>query len=242
MSPRPLLLATAAALLVAFSASGRPAAAMPRAAVLAPPPPPVKGPRPAPTAQPARAPATPAPPYLQPTAEGTVATWALPFGPGQGYDLSFTRPTWFAEGGLWWGNLGIAGGATAFNTTYAPFRTTPFFEATTWMVDALIQYRVGQSGTHLFAGYRGIGQADLNFATAGFAVRRAIADDWLFVSARGQGGHSLASSYVLDGRVAVEAYLEPLSLHLGFRHMTLQAGANPVFHVNGPTAGLGLAF
>jgi hypothetical protein len=177
-----------------------------------------------------------------PTSEGTISTWVLPGASGQGYDLSFTRPTWSAEGALWWGDWGVGGAATAFGTTYASFQTTPYFEANTWMVDALIKRRFADGRGQAFAGYRGIGLADVNFATVGGTWEQPVCSDWLFASAQAQAGHSFSGSYVLDGRVGLQVFLDPLTLDLGFRHMALQAGARPLLQVNGPVAGIGLRF
>lgn len=177
-----------------------------------------------------------------PTSEGTLSTWVLPGATGQGYDTSFTRPTWSAEGALWWGDWGVGGATTAFGTTYASFQATPYFEANTWMVDALIKRRFADGRGQAFAGYRGIGLADVNFATVGAAWKQPVSSDWLFALAQAQAGHSFSGSYVLDGRVGLQAFLDPLTLDLGFRHMALQAGARPLLHVNGPVAGIGLRF
>jgi hypothetical protein len=211
-------------------------------ATSAPKPPPAPQPSPMGQSVPASAPSpTPGPP-VAPTAEGTLSTWALPGATGQGYDLSFTRPTWSAEGALWWGDWGVGGAATAFGTTYASFQTPPYFEANTLMVDALIKRRFAGGQGQAFAGYRGIGLADVNFATLGAAWTQPLAADWLFGLAQAQAGHSFSGSYVLDGRFGLRAFLDPLTLDLGFRHMALQAGARPLLHVNGPVGGIGLRF
>lgn len=200
-----------------------------------PVPQPAASPSPAPVPETADAPAAP-------TAEGTLSTWALPGATGQGYDMSFTRPTWLAEGALWWGDWGIGGAATAFGTTYASFQAAPYFEANTFMVDALIKRRFADGRGQAFAGYRGIGLADVNFATLGAAWKQPLSADWLFALAQAQAGHSFSGSYVLDGRFGLQVFLDPLILDLGFRHMALQAGARPLLQVNGPVAGIGLRF
>ena len=256
MSAHPLVATTLAALLgaVAIAPAGE-AALMPRAPYGTQPrpttTPKAQAPAPKPTAKPA---ATPRPtPTPQPSpspaaapaaasAEGSVFTWALPGAAGQGYDLSFASPTWGAEGTLWWDDWGVGGAATVFNTTYASFQQAPYFQANTWMVDALIRRRFAAGRYQAFAGYRGVGMADLNFATVGGAWQQPLASDWLFVKARAQVGHSFSGSYVLDGRAGLHVFLDPLTLDLGFRHLTLQAGPLPLFHVNGPTAGIGLRF
>lgn len=202
------------------------------------PSPPAPQPQPVPSVQPAAVPDA----LGAPTSEGTLSTWALPGASGQGYDLSFTRPTWSAEGALWWGDWGVGGAATAFGTTYASFQATPYFEANTWMVDALIKRRFADGLGQAFAGYRGIGVADVNFATVGGAWKQPVSSDWLFALAQAQAGHSFSGSYVLDGRVGLQAFLDPLTLDLGFRHMALQAGARPLLQINGPVAGIGLRF
>jgi hypothetical protein len=174
-------------------------------------------------------------------AEGAIGTWVLPTGNG-GYDFGFSKPTFFAEGALWWGNLGIGADATIFNTVYSNFRTTPYFQANTFMTDALIKYRFDQGRYQVFGGYRGLGMADVNFATAGFGFERPLVSDWLLVDGRAQYGNSFSGSYVVDGQLGLSAFLDPLTVRLGFRHMALQAGGDPLFQINGPTAGIGLRF
>jgi hypothetical protein len=212
------------------------------AAKATPAPQPTPTPRPVASPSPAPVPDAAGAPPMAASAEGTLSTWALPGATGQGYDLSFTRPTWSAEGALWWGDWGLGGAATAFGTTYASFQTTPYFEANTWMVDALIKRRFSDGRGQAFAGYRGIGLADVNFAILGATWKHPLTSDWLFALAHAQAGHSFSGSYVLDGRVALQVFLDPLILDLGFRHLALQAGARPLLQVNGPVAGIGLRF
>jgi hypothetical protein len=233
--PRPVSVAKAPA---RPSASPKPKASPAPQATPKPPAPTAAQPPAVPSVQPATASA----PAGGPAAEGALSTWVLPGASGQGYDFSFTRPTWSAEGALWWGDWGVGAAATAFGTTYASFQATPYFEANTWMVDALIKRRFADGRGQAFAGYRGIGLADLNFATVGAAWKQPVSSDWLFALAQAQAGHSFSGSYVLDGRVGLQAFLDPLTLDLGFRHLALQAGARPLLQVNGPVAGIGLRF
>lgn len=219
--------------------TAKPSAAPKQALKQSPSPAPVPTPSVAPSAAPT--PAVTATEPGVPSAEGTLGTWILPTGTG-GYDFTFSKPTAYADGSLWWGNLGVGAGVTVFNTVYASFRTTPYFQANTFMTDALIKYRFDQGRYQLFGGYRGLGMADVNFATVGFGLERPLVGDWLSLDGRAQYGNSFSGSYVVDGQLGLDAFLDPLVIRLGFRHMALQAGSNPLFQVNGPTAGIGLRF
>jgi peptidoglycan hydrolase-like protein with peptidoglycan-binding domain len=182
-------------------------------------------------------------PTNQPTVELGGGTWFVPGAAGgTAYDFSFARPTWTGDATLWLGDVGIGGDLTVFNTTYAAFRTTPYFAANTMMYDGLLKYRFDRGFYQVFAGYRGIGQADVNFGTLGLGLERPLVGEWLWLQAKGQGGHNFATSYFLDGQAGLELRLAPVALDLGFRHLLLQAGADPQFNLNGPTAGLKIRF
>jgi hypothetical protein len=182
-------------------------------------------------------------PTNTPMFELSGGTWFLP-GPagGTSYDFSFARPTWTGDATLWLGNVGIGGGVTAFNTTYATFRSTPYFQANTYLYDGLLKYRFDRGFYQVFAGYRGLGMGDLNFGTLGFGIDRPLLGDWLWLEAKAQGGHNFSTSYFLDGQAGLELRFSPVSLDLGFRHLLLQAGTDPQFNTNGPTAAIKLRF
>lgn len=179
----------------------------------------------------------------RPTFELSAGTWFLP-GPagGAAYDFSFQRPTWAGDATVWLGDVGIGGGATVFNTTYATFRTAPYFAANTMMYDGQLKYRFDRGYYHVFAGYRGLGQGDLNFGTLGLGLQRPLLGEWLWLAAKATGGHNFGNSYFADGQAGLELRFNPLSLELGFRHLMLQAASDPQFNTNGPTAGIKLRF
>jgi hypothetical protein len=182
-------------------------------------------------------------PTNRPTLELGGGTWFVPGNAGgTAYDFSFARPTWTGDATLWLGDWGLGGNLTSFNTTYATFRTAPYFAANTLMYDALVKYRFDQGFYNVFAGYRGLGQGDLNFGTLGLAMDRPLAGEWLWLQAKAQGGHNFSTSYVLDGQAGLELRFNPVALNVGFRHLLLQAGTDPQFNLNGPTAGVKIRF
>lgn len=217
-----------------------------------PSPSPTPRPTPRPTMEPVIAP-TPAPteaplsdeaPVNEPTLEVSVGTWMLPGNAGSlNYDFGFQNPTWTADATLWWQNWGVGGNVTMFNTTYAVFQAAPYFQANTYMYDALVKYRFDRGYYHVFGGYRGIGMANVNFGTVGLGLERPLAGDWLWLKAKGQGGYSPSAAWFLDGDAGLSLRFDPLSVNLGFRHLALQAvSTDPVFHLNGPTANVQVRF
>lgn len=161
-------------------------------------------------------------------------------GAGGGYD--FARPTLAADVSTWFGPWGLTTGVTVFNRTYANFRPTPFFEAGTPMIDVLLRRRVDVGAFQLLAGYRGLGRADVNFASVGFSMWRPLPVSWARLELRGLAGHNVkfgtpSRSYV-DGQALVTAYWRNAGVSLGFRHLSMMSGSEPTFHVNGPLAQL----
>jgi hypothetical protein len=111
------------------------------------------------------------------------------------------------------------------------------------MYDALLKYRFDRGYYNVFGGYHGIGQGDVNFGTLGLAMERPIAGDWLWLDAKAQGGYGLNNAYFVDGSGGLQLRFNPVALKLGFRHYTMNTGADPdLFHVNGPTASLNVKF
>lgn len=222
--------------------------------IYTPAPTPEATPSPAPTPRPTMEPAfepTPTPmpfveeaPVNEPTLEVSVGTWMVPGNAGSlNYDFTFQRPTWTADATLWWQNWGVGGNVTMFNTTYADFQATPYFQPNTYMYDALVKYRFDRGYYHVFGGYRGIGQGNVNFGTAGLGLERPLAGDWLWLRAKGQGGYSPTNAWFLDGEGGLALRFDPLSVNVGFRHLALQAvSTDPVFHLNGPTANIQVRF
>jgi hypothetical protein len=111
------------------------------------------------------------------------------------------------------------------------------------MYDGLLKYRFDRGFYEVFAGYRGLGSPNYNFATAGLGMDRPLVGDWLWLLANAQGGSDFRSAYVLDGSLGLGLRAGVVGLDLGFRHMVLETGVpNGRIILNGPTAGLRLAF
>lgn len=189
-----------------------------------------------------------APPENTPTLELHGGNWMVPLNAGAtNYDYTFTRPTWVGGGTLWLGDVGLGGDVSMFNQTFVDFRNpgpalTPYFAQNTAMYDALLKFRMDHGFYQVFGGYRGIGRGNVNFGTLGLAMDRPLLGHWLWLQAKAQGGHNLASSYFADGRAGLGLRVDPLSVELGFRHFAFQNLAEPMFHLNGPVAEVRLAF
>lgn len=183
------------------------------------------------------------PPENRPTVELKAGNWSVPRNAGStNYDFTFARPVWTGEAGLWFGDVGLGGGLTLLNETYTDFRRGVYFANQTMVLDGLLKYRWEHGYYNVFAGYRGIGLADVNFGTVGFGIDQPLAGRWLWLQAKAQGGHNFSKSYFLDGNAGLALRFEPLTLGIGFRHLAFQNLADPMVHLNGPTADVRLAF
>jgi hypothetical protein len=202
---------------------------------------------PTPTAAPSVAPSPVQPPVpTQPAAsplpvrfEARLGGWwmansATPF--------NVARPSGVGELTAWYGPWGVSGGLTLLHEARLSGRTTPFFAAGTNMVDVLVRYRFDRSLTQFLLGYRGLGQADVNYATLGAAIERPLAGQWLWLQGRGQAGHNVGRSYFLDGQVALGFAYGPTRLELGLRHLLLQGTTGSPFSAMGPTLGASSRF
>lgn len=194
--------------------------------------------RPTPTPTPVAADPTPELPFRVET-----STWIIPETAGTGvFDFSFARPTWLLNASYWRGRWGLGLEAIAFNTTYAPFRTAPYFQATTPMVEGQLRHQWPQFPLETHLGLRTLGQADLVFGMAGATWRQPLGLPGLAVSLDGRGGHNLQNSFVVDASVQLGYRVRGAEFVLGFRQLALQVSGDPLFLLNGPTAGLAIRF
>ncbi|MEB3220949.1 MAG: hypothetical protein VKS61_02625 [Candidatus Sericytochromatia bacterium] len=165
--------------------------------------------------------------------------WLVPGGQAAGPAV---RPAGGVESTGWLGPWGAFLGVTVFGETYAPSRLTPYLQAGTPMVDFAVRRRLEAPGFHLQAGYRGLGLANLNFATVGLGLSRVTPWPWLRVEARGVGGHNLGggSSWrsFLDGQLLLTAHGRVLGLSLGLRHLSLMSAVEPTVSFTGPVLGV----
>ncbi|HEY9720793.1 MAG TPA: hypothetical protein V6D47_02200 [Oscillatoriaceae cyanobacterium] len=210
-------------------------------------PAPVATPMPTPTPTPSPV-ATPSAamqgPSLTSRWEADLGRWILPGNAGSvNYDFSFAQPTWTFGGTYWLSDWGVSADLTDFNTLYAPFRTTPYFAAGTWMYDLDVAYRFAPGYHRVLVGYRGLGVGDVNFATVGYALERPLSPDNIFwFTGRAQVGSNLSNAWFIDGRLGFAAYYGGAGLHLGFRDLALKTGSDPIFNINGPMADVTLQF
>lgn len=171
--------------------------------------------------------------------EARVSTWHMT---NSVTPFSLATTTLSGELTAWLGNWGVSGGWTSLALARSPYRTTPFFQAGTNMVDMLVRYRFERSGTQLFGGYRGLGQADVNYLSLGAAIERPIWRDWLWIRGRGQAGADLSASYYLDGQLSLGVQLPPATLDLGIRHLLLKSTDPGPFQATGPIASVRFRF
>jgi len=163
-----------------------------------------------------------------------AGAWVLP-GAGGTYDP--LKPTMVVEGSTWAGPWGLSGTATIFNTTYVPFRATPYFAGGTPLFDVLLRRRIDAGAFQLLAGYRGLGIANVNFLSAGIAGWRPLPISWLRLEARALGGHNLGfggSRSFAEGQALLTAHEGPYAFSLGFRHLSMFSTVEPVVNVSGP--------
>lgn len=173
------------------------------------------------------------------TVEARAARWFTPLsGSSLNYDFSFNRPTWMVDVTGWRENFGASASVILFNTTFVPGRTEPYFQPNTLMYEVAGRYRFTGTPVQVVAGYRGIGQADVNFATAGVALGRTLEEQQMWLQARAQAGVSPQGAYFMEGLAGVAFDFDPLVLDLSFRHLTLQTANDPTLHLNGPILGL----
>lgn len=185
-------------------------------------------------------------PAWTPAFEMQAGNWMVPLTAGAGsYDWTFSRPTWGGQAAAWFGDYGVGAEVSNFNVTYVNYRDPAvgaYFVPNTAMYDLNARWRLQQGAYQITAGYRGLGQANVNFAALGGVWDRALWDTWLWSRVSGQLGHNLQDSYFLDGRAVVSLRLDPLVAEIGFRHLTYQNRSDPAFHLNGPVIGAGIAF
>lgn len=156
--------------------------------------------------------------------------------------LSLTRPTTNVELAAWMGPWGLSGGWTRLNEARVPGRLTPFFQPGTNMIDLLLRYRFERTQTQVVAGYRGLGQGDVHYATAGAAIERTLVPGRLTLHGRGQAGHNGANSYFLDGELTLGVPVSTASIQFGLRHLLLQGPTGSPFLATGPVAAVTLKF
>lgn len=223
-----------------------------------PAPTPVPTPRPTPTPLPTPV-ATPVPtprPTVRPTPKPTpglpvmrgeeaigfevrAARWFTPLTGGSlNYDFSFARPTWQVDATAWRDTWGTSASLVVFNTTFVPGRTEPYFQPNTFMYEFAGRYRFTGTPLQVFAGYRGLGLADVNFGTAGVSLGRTVEEQQLWLLGRAQVGVSPQGAYFVEGLAGVAFDFDPVVLDLSFRHLTLQTPGDPQLHLNGPVLGL----
>jgi hypothetical protein len=188
----------------------------------------------------------------EPTLELKAGAWLVPVsgywyvplgGTTPNFDWSVVRGNWFGDGTLWFGNLGLGGSVVSFNLVNPAFNLGPFSSGGTLMYDGLVKYRFDHGYYNLYAGYRGLNTGTgLNFGTVGVGLDRPIAGSWLWLNGHLQGGHNFSNSYFYDGQLGLGLKAGPVGLDLGFRHLGLQAGTNPLATVNGPVADLSVKF
>ncbi|MEB3196094.1 MAG: peptidoglycan-binding protein [Candidatus Sericytochromatia bacterium] len=211
---------------------------------------PTPAPTPVPTPVPTAAPSQPAPvaggPQWRPSIELQAGNWMLPLTAGAGsYDWGFSRPTWNGQASAWFGNWGVGGEVTNFALTYVNYRDPvggPYFLPNTAMYDVLGKWRSDSGEYQVHAGYRGIGRANVNFATVAGVWDRPVLGSWLWTKASGQVGHNFAGSYFMDARALLCFRLDPMVAEIGFRHFSYQNQRDPLLHMNGPVLGAGVAF
>ncbi|MEB3223596.1 MAG: peptidoglycan-binding protein [Candidatus Sericytochromatia bacterium] len=212
---------------------------------------PVATPTPAETPAPLDTPPPPAPsptplPGWTPAFELSGSNWMLPLTAGaRSYDLAFSRPTWNGGATAWFGDVGVSTDLTVFNETFVNYRDPAvgaFFVPNTSMFDLLARWRFERGAWQAFGGYRGVGQANVNFLTVGGAWERPLVGGWLWAKAQGQVGLGLRGGAFADGRAGLAVRIEPLTAEVGFRHFTFRNDADPLLHMNGPVIGIGAAF
>jgi hypothetical protein len=191
-------------------------------------------PRPMPTQAPRAAEAAPAIRF-----EARGAAWLMT---NAATPLSLTRPTASAELAAWMGPWGLSGSWTRLNEARVPGRLTPFFQPGTNMIDLLLRYRFERTQTQVVAGYRGLGQGDVHYATAGAAIERTLVPGWLTLHGRGQAGHNGTNSYFLDGELTLGVPVSTASIQFGLRHLLLQGPTGSPFLATGPVAAVTLKF
>lgn len=195
---------------------------------------------PAPTPAPA---AAVAPSQPETAARVEASTWMIPAVAGSGgFDVSFTRPTWILNASYRRGRWGLGLEAIAFNTTHAPFRPEPYFQATTPMIEGRLTHHWAEMPLELGLGLRALGQADYVFGTAGASWRQPLPLPGLTVNLDARAGHNLQNSFLVDAGLALGYRLRGAHFSLGFRQLALQVAGDPLVLLNGPTAGIGIRF
>lgn len=185
-----------------------------------------------------------------PTLELRGGNWFLPTAAGgTNYDWGLTRPTYWGNGTLWFGNVGVGGGVTVLPQIFSNASATPLIQANTMMYDGLLKFRSSYGHHTLLLGYRGLGQGDANFGTAGYQANWPLfGTDWLWLQGRAQGGYGKTNGapgmgYFLDGDAGLALRMGFLSLEGGFRHLRLDPGIpGAMVDTNGPVGSVRLAF
>jgi hypothetical protein len=188
----------------------------------------------------------------EPTLELKAGAWLVPVsgywyvplgGTTPNFDWSVVRGNWFGEGTVWFGNLGLGGSLVSFNLVNPAFNLGPFSTGGALMYDGLAKWRFDHGYYQLYAGYRGLNTGTgLNFGTVGIGLERPLLGSWLWLDGHLQGGHNFKDSYFYDGQLGLGLHAGPVGLDLGFRHLGLQPGTNPMATVNGPVADLSIKF
>jgi hypothetical protein len=154
----------------------------------------------------------------------------------------FTRPTWSIAGAGWLEDNGVSARLTVFGPTYASFRSTPYFQANTPMLDFNLRHRFETGQFQVAVGYRSLGLADVNFLTGAVLVRRPLPGGLVWLEGSGLGGVDPTGRATLDGEARLAFRLDPVTAELGFRQMVIFSTKEPMFSINGPIAGLTYRF
>jgi hypothetical protein len=119
-----------------------------------------------------------------------------------------------------------------------------FFQANSAMWDAQLRWRFDSGHSALSAGYRMLGQSNLDFVTLGLSTRHPLAGDWLSLDARGLLGANASGGYTVDAATGLAFTLRPLTLDLGYRYMMVSRwrAGEPVYVTSGPAASLAIGF
>ena len=168
-------------------------------------------------------------------------TWFLPNSgsvPGYGW----TNPTWAIASGYWIGDNGLTSQLTIFSTVYAAFRPQPYFAKNTPMLDLAVRHHFESGNFQLGLGYRSLGIADVNFVTALGLVRRPLPGGRIWLEGLALGGLDPKGRAILDFEGRLTYRIVSFSADLGFRQMIIASSREPLFSINGPTAGLTYRF
>jgi hypothetical protein len=129
-----------------------------------------------------------------------------------------------------------------FGEAHAPTRGEPYLQAGTPMLDLQVRRRMDAPGFYLLAGYRGLGLANVNFATFGLGAVKETAWPLLRLEARGLGGHNLGLGAgwrsFLDGQLLLTLRGRSVGLSLGLRHLSMMSAVEPTVSFTGPVLGV----